>query len=69
MIKYTLKYTSEFKRQMKLCQRRGYDIWICFVRLLRYFPQNGSCLLNICLISCMVIVKGSGSVISNQIGC
>ncbi len=26
MIKYTLKYTSEFKRQMKLCQRRGYDI-------------------------------------------
>ena len=21
MIKYTLKYTSEFKRQMKLCQR------------------------------------------------
>lgn len=26
MIKYILKYTSEFKRQMKLCQRRGYDM-------------------------------------------
>lgn len=23
---YTIKYTGEFKRQMKLCQRRGYDM-------------------------------------------
>lgn len=23
---YTIKFTSEFKRQMKLCERRGYDM-------------------------------------------
>lgn len=23
---YTIRFTSEFKRQMKLCQRRGYDM-------------------------------------------
>ena len=23
---YTIRYTGEFKRQMRLCQRRGYDM-------------------------------------------
>ncbi|MBR3413483.1 MAG: type II toxin-antitoxin system YafQ family toxin [Bacteroidales bacterium] len=23
---YTIKFTGEFKRQMKLCERRGYDM-------------------------------------------
>ena len=23
---YTIKFTSEFKRQMKMCERRGYDM-------------------------------------------
>jgi len=23
---YTIRYTGEFKRQMKLCERRGYDM-------------------------------------------
>ena len=23
---YTIRYTGEFKRQMKLCQKRGYDM-------------------------------------------
>lgn len=26
MSKYTIRFTGEFKRQMKLCQRRGYDM-------------------------------------------
>ncbi len=24
--KYTIRFTGEFKRQMKLCERRGYDM-------------------------------------------
>ena len=23
---YTIKFTGEFKRQMKMCERRGYDM-------------------------------------------
>ena len=26
---YTIKFTGEFKRQMKLCERRGYDMEPC----------------------------------------
>jgi len=30
---YTIKFTGEFKRQMKMCERRGYDRELVLVML------------------------------------
>ena len=38
---YTIKFTSEFKRQMKLCQRRGYDMEL-LREVIRILSKAGS---------------------------
>lgn len=52
---YTIKFTGEFKRQMRMCERRGYDM-----ELLRdvsaYFPLKASCQRNTCPTSYTAIV-------------
>ena len=38
---YTIKFTGEFKRQMKLCQRRGYDMEL-LREVIRILSKAGS---------------------------
>lgn len=65
---YTIRFTNEFKRQMKMCERRGYDM-----ELLReasaYFPPKTSCQRNTCPTSYTVTAKGNGNVTFSPTGC
>ncbi len=38
---YTIRYTGEFKRQMKLCQRRGYDMEL-LRKAIRILSETGN---------------------------
>ena len=64
---YTIKYTGEFKRQMKLCQRRGYDMEL-LREIIRILSKAGSLPPSTILIYSLEIERGNGSAIFSLIG-
>ena len=62
---YTIKFTGEFKRQMKLCQRRGYDMEL-LREVIRILSKAGN--QSTILIYSPEIGKDNGSAIFSLIG-
>ena len=62
-MKYTLRYTGEFKRSLKRCLKRGYD-----ERLLTDVLDIAVCQRSITRISYMDSTKAIGNVTSLQTG-
>lgn len=66
-MKYTLRYTGEFKRSLKRCLKRGYDERL-LTDVLPSLSRTGIFRRNIVRMSFMASTKAIGSAISHPTG-
>ena len=67
-MKYTINYSSRFKKSYKLCKRRGLNI-ANFETVVSFWPRLEHSPLSTGLIFCLANMQAFGNVTSNQTGC
>ena len=67
-MKYHIKYTGQFKRDMRLCQRRGYNMELLH-HVISLLAETGQLPENIGHITCAATARGNGNATYNPIGC
>ena len=67
-MKYSINYTKKFKKNLRLCQKRGYDMNL-FEQVSNLLETTGSFPSNTTRISYPGNTQDCGNVISKETGC